>query len=348
MVFGFWNIFRISLIFSKFCKLFCSLIICLICVNWFSFAYQQEWFSKYQESENWVFFECEKVCFIVLWERGKADVLYVDWAVTWSGTFMIFSTNWNKNSLIYGDKLSYNLNSYLVLPNYKKTLYSVPKDAKLLIQVNWNMKWNLKIDKISYSFSQNVSSIRKDFWTMEPFYQYGTNMKYWVSIRWNVITKYWYVIFALSLLLILIFVRWKMTKKFRIIFYVWIWLVLLIWIRNAVTYTYNLNQWLSWFKDNKEFFDMGDFIPFIEQVRDEINLSFEEGRTKDCKIFIQSNGNRNINDHGRFYLKPCKQVITWDLADYKLYYKVNIPREDSSKKILVDFNGSYLLDNKSR
>jgi hypothetical protein len=33
------------------------------------------------------------------------------------------------------------------------------------------------------------------------------------------------------------------------------------------------------------------------------------------------------------------------LADYKVYYKVGIPAEDSNKKVLIDFNSSYLLEN---
>ena len=346
MIFKLVDKFRINSFFVEVCKWSCFFLVCLILLGWFTFGYQQEWFSKFQEWDSWVFFECEKSCIIILWERKNADILGVDWVVTWSWSFMIFSRDGNDNSLLYGDKLSYDGNSYIILPNYKKTLYNISKKASLFIQVNWNIKWNLKIDIISSSFSQRISSIRKDFWTMEPFYQYGINMKYWVSIRWTVIIKYLYGIFVLSLIWILIFVKWKRIKKFRIIFYVWIWLFLFMWIRNAITHTYSLNQWLSWYRSNKEFFDMGDFIPFIEKVRDKLDLSFDEN--KDCEIFMKSNWNRNINDHGRFYLKPCKQVVTWDLADYKIYYKVSIPREDSNKKVLLEFNGSYLLDNNSR
>ena len=346
MVPKFQGIFRICPFFVRICKLVCFLFVCLLFLNWFSFGYQQQWFVNYQEWEKWIFFECKRKCAIMLWDRWDTDVLGLDWAITWSGSFIVLSENWNKNSILYGDKVSYDWNSYLILPNYKKSLNNIPKKAKLSIQVVWDIKWNLKIDKISSSFWQKILKGWKDFWVMEPLYQYGINMRYWVSIRWNSIIKYWYAVFMLSLVWILIFVKWKKIKKLKIIFYVWLWLFLFIWIRNTITYTYILNQWLTWFRDNKEFFDVGDFIPFIEEVRNKLNLSFEEAWEKDCKIFMKTNGNRNINDHWWFYLKPCNLVATWDLADYKIYYKVNIPREDLDKKVLLDFNGSYLLDNK--
>jgi hypothetical protein len=33
------------------------------------------------------------------------------------------------------------------------------------------------------------------------------------------------------------------------------------------------------------------------------------------------------------------------MADYKVYYKTEIPSEDLDKKILINFNNNYLLEN---
>ena len=123
---------------------------------------------------------------------------------------------------------------------------------------------------------------------------------------------------------------------------------LLIWIRNTVTYTHILAQWLSEFKKDRVFYDIWDYIWFIEKVRDKLDLDSKKNAKKDCKIFINEYWHRAIEQHWKLYLVPCKLVSTWELADYKIYYKTEIPTEDLNKKVLVNFSGSYLLDNNSK
>jgi hypothetical protein len=122
-----------------------------------------------------------------------------------------------------------------------------------------------------------------------------------------------------------------------------------IWIRNVITYTSILNQWLSWFKEDKTYFDLWDYIAFTDKIRTELNLDSEKISKDDCKIYISSFQDRPFTSHREsFYLKPCERVLTWDLANYKIYYKTQIPADDQNKKILIDFNNSYLLDNNSK
>ena len=160
------------------------------------------------------------------------------------------------------------------------------------------------------------------------------------------IVKYWYILFVVLAVLILIFKKWKRKQKYRTIFYLWLWMFLFIWIRNAITYTSILNQGLSWFTLDKTYFDLWDYIAFTDKIRVELNLDSKEMTKDNCKIYIDSFQDRPFGSHWEsFYLKPCERVFTWDLADYKVYYKTQILAEDSNKRILIDFNNNYLLDN---
>lgn len=190
-----------------------------------------------------------------------------------------------------------------------------------------------------------VLSIYEDFWELETMQQHDINLHYWISLAWHSIIRYWYILFIIFAVCILIF---KRKQKLKTIFYIWIWMFLFLWIRNTIAYTYILAQWLSEFKEKREFYDIWDYIWFIEKVRDKLDLDSQKVTRDNCKIFINEYRHRAIEQHWKLYLIPCEVVSTWELADYKIYYKTEIPVEDSNKKILVNFNGSYLLDNNSK
>ena len=160
--------------------------------------------------------------------------------------------------------------------------------------VNGNINWNLELEAGKFSFGQKVSQWRKDFWQMETFTPYSINLRYWVKLMWTSIVKYGYILFIIAAILILIFKKWKKEKKFRMIFYVWLWLFLFIWIRNVITYTSILNQWLSWFKEDKTYFDLWDYIAFTDKIRTELNLDSNNLSKDDCKIYIEKQKNYNL------------------------------------------------------
>ena len=94
---------------------------------------------------------------------------------------------------------------------------------------------------------------------------------------------------------------------------------------------------------------MWDYIAFTDKIRTKLNLDSKEISKDDCKIYISSLQDWPFSVHREnFYLKPCERVLTWDLADYKVFYKTGIPTEDSNNKVLVNFNNSYLLENNSK
>ena len=318
----------------------------LIITNWFSFWYECEWFLEYNEIEEWISFECDGICLIRLWERNNADFLDIDWLISWSGEFIIWSEGPEGRYYFEWDTLSESWNQSITFFNEEKTLYKIPRERGILLEFLWTITWNIQVDLISFSFVQKIERWWNDFWEIEKSLHSGImNSRKWIVIRWTPILKYWYGIFVVSSICILIFVRRKRKQKFRMIFYVWIGLFLLLWIRNTITYTGILYQWMSWFYINDSFFDLWDFIPFMDKVRKTLNLNFDDKKFLDCKIYMESYGNREIEHHWQLYFRPCKQVYEKELADYIIYDKVDIPDEDLNKKVLVEFNGSYLLDN---
>ncbi len=287
-------------------------------------------------------------CEIILWQKDKIDYLNIDWIVKWNGVVGYWFLIWNQISLLnqYDITVSSQINESMNFIEYKQYLNSIPWDTNLILLFNGNINWNLKLHSGKFSFWQRISQWRKDFWKMESYTPYSINLRYWVTLMWTSIVKCGYILFIITAILILIFKKGKKEKKFRIIFYFWLWLFLFIWIRNTVTYTSILSQWLSWFKGDKTYFDLWDYIAFTDKVRTELDLDSGKISRDDCKIYINSFQDWPFVWHREsFYLKPCERVLTWDMANYKIYYKTEVPAENSNKKILISSNNNYLLEN---
>lgn len=325
----------------------------LLFFNWYCFWYQHDWFLKYQEWEEWIKFECEERCVITLWERKNLELLTLNWTITWRGVFIVTSKNWGRDWLLYRDELFPYKKPYIYFDNYEKLLYGVPRDKDLLIEFLWNIKWNLNVNLISYSFLQKILKSRREFWEMETFNYGGMNFRNWVSIWWHNIVEYGYIFFILAvisiLIISLIFRKLKKEKIFKLIFYVWLCMFLFIWFRNIITWTVLLKQWLSWFRDNYNLFQLKDYIWFVVKVRNKLHL--DDFEKNDCKIFIKSDKllyNWAVDLHWEYFFEPCERVYSSDLADYVLYAGVEIEAEDYGKDVLVEYNGRYLLDNRMK
>lgn len=327
------------------------IFVCYFSLIWFSFGYQQQWFSQYQEWTEWISFNCSSQCVIMLWQKDKIDYLDLEWTVKWNWVIGYWFLIWDQVSLLnqYGVVVSSDIKDSMNFAEYEQYFASVPWDTDLMLLVNWNINWNIKLNSGKFSFGQRINQWWKDFWQMETFTPYSINLRYWIILMWMSIVKYWYILFVVLAVLILIFKKWKRKQKYRTIFYLWLWMFLFIWIRNAITYTSILNQGLSWFKLDKTYFDLWDYIEFTDRIRNELNLDSKEITKDNCKIYIDSFQERPFVTHREnFYLKPCERVWTSDLADYKIYYKTGIPSGDLDKRVLINFNNSYLLENNSK
>lgn len=330
---------------------FTYLFISFFALIWFCFWYEWQWFLLYQETEEWITFICEKKCIIELWQKEKFDFLQLNWEIDGIGVMQFIKNDWKKNQILKYHRTIYDK---LYFINYEERLNKVSKDDNISIKITWNIKWFLKIDKIHISFLQKLKKrttiAREDFLKKDYPDQVSIMRRTGVVINWISILIYGYSLFLLISIIILLLKKKKEIKR-KILFYVWLWLFLFIWIRNTVTYTYITNSWVALFKTNQTYLDLWDFIFFMDKVRKKLDLDSKKFADTNCVISTNSTiGIDNWIFKGRldYYLKPCKLVIVrWDRGvDYKIYYKKMILSEDLDKKILVEYNDSYLLDNK--
>ena len=120
-------------------------------------------------------------------------------------------------------------------------------------------------------------------------------------------------------------------------------------IRNVITDTSILQQGLNGFyQEWKQYFDLWDYLDFTNNIRTTLKLDNNQIFKDDCKIYFQSYQEWPFVTHREnFYLKPCERVFTWAIADYRVYYKIQ-PTLYENQKILLEFNDSYLLENKTK
>ena len=165
----------------------------------------------------------------------------------------------------------------------------------------------------------------------------------------NLITYLYIGFIFLSVFVLFVFVKKSLTKKIKILFYIWLWLFLTIWILDAIDNTLLLNQWLNWFKKDMSYFDLMDYYWVVDKARAKLDLNFN--KKNDCKFLMEYGLDSWIETFWpwpiEIYFKPCELALSWDLVDYKIYYKKEIPEEDLDKKVLLEYNGSYLLENNS-
>lgn len=310
----------------------------------FTSGYQWEWFLQYNESAGKIHFNCKQQCTIILWQKNKIDYLDINWNVEWNGSIRYEFYIWNEVYLSeeYNIENSSKIEKYV---NFIEKEYSdyIPLDANLRLFVNWDTSWELYIKTWKFLLWYAFHQWWKDFRKMETIKENSINLHDWIMINWESITEYWYILFIIVALCILLSRKLSKKQKFRIIFYVWLWIFLFIWVRNIISYTYILIKWLPEFKEKREFYYMWDYIWFMEKIRD--NLELDSKKNKDnCKIFINEFEDRG-SLYGKLYLVPCEVVSTEESANYIIYYKTDVQDKDQNKRVLIDFNGSYLLDN---
>ena len=315
-----------------------------------TFAYQQQGFSNYQENGAAVDFVCTNQCAILLDAGSEVDALHVAWQLQWQGTFGYGFLVWQQ--VAPGGVLQINWGGMLdtdFVFSQSPVFAQLPAGYHIVILVNGNVQWShVSFQTTSYSLFQRIGKWWDDFRKMEPMTPYSINLRYGVQILGTSIVQYGYIIFLLAALYILVFGKWNKHKKFRSVFFRGIGIFLFIGFRNLITYTWIVDQWLQMYTyqtmENKTYFDLWDYIPFTDKIRKTLGL--DEGN-KSCTIAIHSAQDWPFIPHWEnLYLKPCTVVLTGSEADYLIYYKKAISSWDLQKPVLVDFNGSYLLQNK--
>jgi hypothetical protein len=318
-------------------------------------AFQQQWFTAYQEWYNSsLTFACESQCFVLLWTLGGNNYLNLQgtldgqWTVGFGFLVGQQIAPWPMMNIQWQWKLDQKF-SFSDVPVYPQ----IPKEAQIVLLVQGNVKGSEVLANLRYfSFSEKLSQWWKDFWKMEPMTPYSINLRYGVKILGTSIVKYGYRIFVLLSLYIWLFKKNTKENKKNLILYLGIGIFLFIGLRNFITNYSIINQGLQWYVsqawNNKTFFDLGDYISFTDQVRKKLDLdTILPGHVKSCKIQVNVFQDWPFKAHmGSVYLKPCELVLTWSEADYVVYYHMPIGSGDANKESLLQFNDNYLLKNK--
>ena len=151
-------------------KFLCLLLFfCLF--SWFSFGYQQQWFSQYQEWPDWISFSCQNQCVITLWQKDKIDYLELNWNVKWNGFIAYWFLVWDQISLLnqYEVVVSADINDSMNFVEYKQYFSTIPWNTNLILLVDGNLNWNVKIDSGKFSFGKKLSQWWKNFRNFDSF-----------------------------------------------------------------------------------------------------------------------------------------------------------------------------------
>ena len=310
-------------------------------------AYQQQGFSEYKESLLGFSFSCQSQCVALIGPVNWTDYVDLKGAFSWVGIvwygFLVGQQVIPWHTLnVQGDLSIDQQFDFSSLPFWSQ----IPADAQLVFLAQGNIQWNLTSIQTDFlGLGQKFVKWWNDFWKVESLTPYSINLRYGATILSVSVVKIWYIIFLIAWICLFMFKKSRNNKQYLL--YAWFWIFLIIWIRNLVTYMTITHQWLQWYTyqddGNKKFFDLGDYIAFTKKIREKLNL--DTYTTKNCTLFVDSFQDWPFKTHWEsVYLKPCKFVLTWSEADYSVYYKK--PVSGTVKNVLIDFNWSYLLQNK--
>lgn len=309
-------------------------------------AYQQQWFTSYTETAQGIWFSCTQQCVIVLWTRDANDHISIKWIQgQWQ---IVLWALWQDGKLIPLSQqvITPNQSDYLLM--ISSSQINVPAQAQLWVVFVGNVSASAaQVSLWNMSIWQKIGQIWKWFWTNEWLMPYTINLRYGIKFMSTSIVKVWYIIFILIVCYILF--SWAYSKhKAKAIFYYGICMVLLLWIRNLANWVdrtvTGLDQYTFADSDQKVFFDLWDYIVFVDKMRDALALDDQFGGN-DCTIMSQGQSRPFVAHLDNVYIKPCNPTTDKSKADYLIYYHQAIPQEDAWKTKLLEFNGSFVLKN---
>ncbi len=311
------------------------------------FAYQQQWFASYSESSQWISFQCIQQCFILFWEKGGNDSVTIKW-IKGQWQVVVWTLGQNGQLVPLGQQnVVAGQSDYTLIINSSQG--TIPSDAQLwIVFVGSISAISAQVSLWSLSFWDKVVQWWRWFWTNEGLMPYSINLRYGIKIMGISVVKIWYIVFIVILLWILF--TWAHKKqKSKAIFYYGVCIVLFLWIRNLFNWINWTTTWLENYTfassvDQKSFFDLWDYITFVDKMREALDLDDQFG-WNDCTIMSQWQSRPFVAHLDNVYIKPCNPVTDRSKADYLIYYHQAISQEDLSKPKLLEFNGSFVLKN---
>lgn len=292
-------------------------------------AYNQQGFSEYNEgADGSMTFSCGSQCAVLLDDLAGKEVLSINGEITGSGSigygYLVGQTVYPANltpfsSETNGAQWSFN----------EDAIYSQvagQEGAKVVFLVYGRVAGkNISVSLGSKTFSQRVSSARKNFWRSEALAPYSINLHYGPAVggRSRPFFASWLII--LGTIGVLIY-RKRITDALPIALTVALVVMTLGGIRlmtdNVDNTSYGRKHFVRPADEQKRFFDLQDYIAVTQQVRAKLELDNVEKR-KDTKCTIQATAVQDWPFRAHWqsvYLRPCELVLTGSMADYTLTY----------------------------
>lgn len=315
-------------------------------------AYQPQGFTVYQENpDGTINFSCEQQCFLLMGPLGSQDRLRVQGTFQWAGQIgyglLVGQQVYPGEAVPVANslqELSWAFAKHPAFAQLPKATTSVVFVANSQVTTTNARLWTEKL-----SFTQSLAQWWNDFRTNEPLRPYSINLRYGVKV-WNTpLFKLFYRLFALSILWVVFTVRNAEKRKHTVIA-ISITLILLFTYRNLWNRTDWTRTWLRSYTfasaQQKSFYDLGDYPVFVDHMRKTLGLDEKFGQGE-CTIYFDAFQERPFKVHAdTVYSKPCEPAIDKDNAQYIVYYKKPIDSDRTDKPVLLEFNGSFLIQNK--
>lgn len=313
----------------------------------FATAFQQQGFSSYEETAEGVTFSCTQQCVVLFDAPKKYDQLTLKGLVQGEG-ILAYGFLVGNNFFPLGQQAAQPLDMTINLRE-SPIFAQVPDQQPLLgIVVQGTVTaQQLQIRAAQLSSTQKLTQAVRDFFTNEPLRPYSINLRYGVTLLGKPLVKLVYRLFLIGAVLILFTKRSARDKK-QTIFFLAVALVLLMGTRNLFNWIDRTTTGVKTYAlpptNQKQFFDLGDYISFTQKIREALRLDEKIGTPTSCQIYIDTPQDRPFGVHRELvYLAPCTRTQDKSIADYTIVYRKAVDPEDQNKDVLVEFNGSFLL-----
>lgn len=197
-----------------------------------SFAtFNNQWFKSYTETENWINFECDKECFMVLGELGTSDYIKISWEFSGSWWFGYWFVNGKQIVpwdwvVVNWTKQFDNQYSLSELNFYSQLTPKIP--VVIFIQSSVSGKW-INIELWQLWLWASIASWFSDALKYREYNPRTINFLEWPTWNGKYINEvfFWRIVLLLALCFWLYFLMWKKSKTPM---YLGIWVLVFFWV----------------------------------------------------------------------------------------------------------------------
>jgi hypothetical protein len=237
-----------------------------------AFAYQQQWFTSYEEKDNKISFTCTKECALILGAKESNNLVQVSW-VQWSWQIIVWVIA--AGNQIFPIKILPSQTSFQVLvESVNGQVLPAQAPVALIFQWNMNMQW-WTISLANAGRMTKFGQWWDEFWTFDTFRPYTINLLKGPMAWGRSANNIFFYIFLLGAIFIFIKHGKKRRNIKKYIFMLWliVWVMydIRMWAEMIWYYHHDYVHYISPTSDAKTYRDRGDFYRFVEFTKREVD-----------------------------------------------------------------------------